>query len=199
MEKKARYPVRRACRHNLTLEIRPITEDDIPELHAMHSSLEESERSLLRQDVLDPHYENQVKRQISDRYILRLVAWHEGRILGILALHRDRKRWMQHSAELRIIIHSAYRREGISMALFDEVVPFAKEHDIEKLYVHILPAQTAGIELAKRIGFSLEATLRDHIKDKYNSYHDVHVYALDLEAPNKAMEELISSFNDYTG
>ncbi|MBU0509075.1 GNAT family N-acetyltransferase [bacterium] len=199
MANNSRFPRRITCRQGLAIEVKPLLVEDIAVLRELHRALSESERALLREDVLDPHYESEIKRQITDEHVYRLVAWHKGKIIASVAMHRNRRRWMRHTTGMRVIVHPDYRRHGVALVLMEECIPYAQEYGIEKLYMHIMPAQQGAINLAKQFGFHREATLRDHVKDKYGSYHDIRVYAIDIQAAARKMEDLLSSFHDYCG
>jgi len=199
MTKKPLFSRRIECRHGLVVELKPLRVEDVPALGQLHRSLSESERALLPEDVLDPHYENEIRRQIEDNHVQRLVAWHDGKITGSAAMRRGRQRWMNHTMDLRVITHPKYRRYGIAMVLMKESIPYAQETGIEKICVQIMPAQRAAINLFKHFGFRREATLHDFVKDQHGSYHDIRVYSMNVEAAGAKMEELLSSFHEYSG
>ncbi|MDD5088200.1 MAG: GNAT family N-acetyltransferase [bacterium] len=199
MVKKQQISRQIECRHGLMIEVKPLRVEDIPELGKLHRSLAESERALLPEDVLDPHYEHEIRRQIEDHRVHRLVAWQDGKIIGSAAMRPGRQRWMSHTMDLRVITHPKYRRYGIAMVLMRESIPYAQETGIEKICVQIMPAQRAAINLFKHFGFRREATLRDFVKDQYNSYHDIRIYSMNVEGAGTKMEELLSSFHEYSG
>ncbi len=199
MPRKKRYPHRVKCREGLEVEIRPLRAEDVPAMRELHKSLEESVRALLRENIVNPYYGQRVKRQLEDDHILRLVAWHDKKIVASLALHRARARWRKHTCEIRAIVRPDFRRFGITMVLIEESIPFAKAKGIEKIYVNLMPEQKAAISLVKHIGFRREATLKDHVKDEYGSYHDIRTYSIDLEAAHKAMDALLADMTGYSG
>ncbi len=196
MAKKRRFPHRRECRRGLVVEIRKMQEKDISKLQKLHKSLTKMDRALLREDVLSPYYKRLVKRQIEDKFEQRLVAWYDDKIVGSLTLYRSRERWLSHTCEIRAITHPDFRKYGITTALIEEAIPFAKTMGIEKIFVNIMPEQKAAAKLAKSIGFQREATYVDHVKDEYGMYHDVRRYSLDMEAAFKAMDTLLSKLTE---
>ena len=99
-------------------------------MRELHHALDRSDLALLREDILNPYYEQRLQRQIEDEFITRLVAWHNEKIVASLALHRKRPRWLQHTSELRAISHPDYRRFGITIALMEEAIPFARQKGI---------------------------------------------------------------------
>ncbi|MDP8206855.1 MAG: GNAT family N-acetyltransferase [Candidatus Electryonea clarkiae] len=197
--KKKRFPHKIKCRNDLEVEIRPLRTKDIPLCHKLNLALDPTDRTLLREDILSPFYDQRVKRQIEDEFITRLTAWHNDEIVASLVMHRKRARWLQHTCEIRAICHPDFRRFGITVALMEEALPFAKEQGIEKFYISLLPAQKGAIKLVKNTGFRREATFKDHVKDEYGTYHDVRIYSMDMEAANKAMDQLFSEMTGYSG
>ncbi len=192
-----KYPHSVQCRNNIMIEIKLLTADTIPKLIEMYRALSEGERAMLRRNVLDPKFAEQVRRDLEDEFVHRLTAWVGDIVVGSISLHRGYARWMNHTAEARIVTHPKYRRYGIATVLFDEIIPFARTHNIEKVYANLLPSQQAAINLIKNIGFRREATLKHHVKDIYDRYHDMRIYSVDLEAAHKAMEELLVGFSGY--
>ncbi|HEB83719.1 MAG TPA: GNAT family N-acetyltransferase [Bacteroidetes bacterium] len=194
-----RYPKRVKCKRDLEIKIQPLKKAHIPQLMELFRSLDRTDRAMLRSDVLDPYYQKRIARQIVDEDVNRLVAWSGDQIIASLVLHRGRARWIRHTGEVRIIVHPKFRRYGIAVILLEEVVPYARSMGVEKLYANMMPEQVAAIRLFKSIGFHREATLRDHVKDSYGRYHNMRIYSMDLEAAHKAMDDLISSFSDFSG
>ncbi len=199
MAEKGRFPRKIVCRHDCEITVKPLRPKDIPDLIILHQALPKNDRSLLQDDLDDPYYEQRVKRQIKDEYVYRLVAWHEEQIVSSMVMIRNRAKWLQHTAEFRTVTHPDYRNYGIATRLMEESLPFANSVGIEKLYLSLLPSQTAAIRMAKKLGFTRAATLKDHIKDSYGLYHDVRIYSVDLEAAHKQMEQMIADYQEYSG
>lgn len=181
------------------MKIKPLEMSEIPELIEMYKSLSESEQWMLRRSIDDPHFAQGVKRDLEDEWVYRLVAWADDKIVGSITLVRGWGRWVQHTAEARIMTHPNYRRYGIATVLFDEVIPFAETHHVEKVYANLIPSQQAARKMIKNIGFHREATLKNHVKDIYNRYHDLRIYSVDLEAAHLAMEEMLVGYSGYSG
>lgn len=194
-----RYPHEVTCRKNFTVTIKLLAIKDIDAQMTFFRSLPEKDLGRLPHNVLETNYDKRIKRQIEDGRVYRLVAWHDAQIIGSLALYRGSSRWIEHTASIVVVIHPKFRRYGLAMTLLDEMIPLAKELRIEKLYANLLDEHKEAKKLFSSIGFKREAMLKDHIKDAYGRYRDVKIYSMDLEAAHKAMEDLISSFSDYSG
>lgn len=193
------YPRRVKCKKRFEIEIRPLVKEEIPAIRKFFSELSKPEQALLRRDIFDPFFDNQVKRTLEDELVYHLCAWNKDIIVGSVSLFRGFAQRVRHTCEMRILTHPNYRRHGIGSVMFEEVVPFARSKEIEKIYANLTPTQKPAIKMVKHIGFTREATLKQHIKDAFGRYHDIRLYSMDLEAAHRAMEEMVSGFADYSG
>lgn len=199
MPKKSRYPVEVACRKRMKVVIKPLGIEDIDAQMTFFKALPERDLIRLPHNVLEANYPKKMKRQIEDDRVHRLVAWHDGRIVGSLALYRGSSRWIEHTGSVVVATHPDVRRYGVGTVLFDEMIPLAESLKIEKIYANLLEEHKEAIKLFKSFGFQREALLHHHIKDNYGRYRNLRIYSIDLEEAHKAMEDLISGFSDYSG
>ncbi|NQU06539.1 MAG: GNAT family N-acetyltransferase [Calditrichaeota bacterium] len=193
-----RLPHKITCQDGTKAEIKLLTQKDIPALRQLYKELRAEERSRLREDVLNEHYEKRLANQIKDENIYRIVAWQQGRIFASLTVERGFAQWLKHTCELRSVVHPDHRRIGIASHLLEEAIHYADSVGIEKLYINLLSEQIEGIKMAETLGFRLEATLKHHVKDGLGTYRDIQVYSMDLNAAHKAMEKLIKKIDGFT-
>ncbi len=191
-------PHKFTCQDGTKAEIKLLAEKDIPALRGLYKELSTEERSRLREDVLNEHYEKRLANQIKDENIFRIVVWQQGRIFASLTMVRGFARWLRHTCELRSVVHPDHRRTGIASRLLEEAVHYADSLNIEILYINLLSEQTEAIKMAETLGFRLRATLKHHVKDGFGAYHDIQVYSMDLNAAHKAMEKLINKIDGFT-
>ncbi|MBS1260755.1 MAG: hypothetical protein MAG453_00071 [Calditrichaeota bacterium] len=194
-----RYPRRLRLRKNLVSEIRPLDVAEVRDLMTLYHALDETAVSRLPHDVQSPNFPKMLRRQLEDERLHILVTWHEDDIIGSLSLYRSESIWARHIGNVVFVSHPEYRRFGIATILFEEILPIAQSLGIEKIYAELTRDHIDGIKMLKHFGFSREATLKDHIKDRYGRYRDMRIYSLDTEGAHKAMEELIAGFSDYSG
>ncbi|MCF7811076.1 GNAT family N-acetyltransferase [bacterium] len=192
-----RLPHKFKCQDGTEAEIKLLTVKDIPALKELYKELKAEERSRLREDVLNEHYEKRLANQIKDENIFRIVAWQQGRIFASLTMVRGFAHWRKHTCELRSVVHPDHRRLGIATHLLEEAIHYADSVGIEKLYINLIPEQTKAINMAETLGFRLEGILKDHVKDGLGVYRDIQIYSLDLNAAHKAMEKLISKIDGF--
>lgn len=194
-----RYPRKVEIRKHLVVEIKPLDIEHIPDLTAMFKTLDDRAVEKIPVDVTDANYERGLKRRLEDGRTHILAAWKDGAILGEIALYPRQSSWTKHTAAVVFVSHPEYRRYGLATILFEEMLPWAQSLGIEKVYAELSKDHVDGIKMLKHFGFTREATLKDHIKDRYGRYHDMRIYSLDMERAHKEMEALIADFSDYSG
>ncbi|MDP8240706.1 MAG: GNAT family N-acetyltransferase [Candidatus Hatepunaea meridiana] len=192
-----RLPHRFTCQDGTTAEIKLLTAKDIPALRELYKELRAEERSRIREDVLNEHYEKRLTNQIKDENIFRIVAWQRGRIFASMTVERGFAHWLKHTCELRTVVHPDHRRIGIATHLLEEAIRYADSLDIEKLYINLMSEQTEAIRMAETLGFRFEAVLRDHVKDSFGTYHNIQVYSMDISSAKIAMEKLIQKIDEF--
>ncbi len=190
-----RYPRQVKCRDDFEITIQPLTIERIPIHMAMLLKLDEAGKAKLPHNVSDPNYAKRIQRQIEDGTTYRLGAWiHDETIIGSLSLYLGATTWIRHTGEVVWVTLPEYRRYGIAVQLFEEIVPLAVALSLEKIYAKLTEEHLEGIKLVKRLGFKLEATLVDHARDSYGRYHNMYCYSIDLEGANRAMQERMTQF-----
>ncbi|MBS7635074.1 GNAT family N-acetyltransferase [Candidatus Bathyarchaeota archaeon] len=105
-----------------------------------------------------------------------LIAKHEGRAIGFLALWRINEESGK-AASIGISVHPDYWRKGIATSLVKESIRLAKGRGIGKLIIETLEENSAMKHVAEKIGFKLEG-VRRILKD--GTYHNEDVYVLNL-------------------
>jgi RimJ/RimL family protein N-acetyltransferase len=121
--------------------------------------------------------------------ITSLLAVKEARVVGCGTLVRDPHSWSPHVGELRMVVSTDVRGQGVGRALSQETFALALGAGLEKLSVQMTVDQAAAIALFESLGFKAEALLRDHVRDLGGRTHDIVVlghniaeFAAQLEA-----------------
>jgi RimJ/RimL family protein N-acetyltransferase len=84
------------------------------------------------------------------------VAEDGGRIVGRLSLSRDQHPASRHVADLGLMVAMSHRRQGIGRALLETAVMWAREAEVTKLELHVLPWNEPAIALYEGFGFERE-------------------------------------------
>src|SRR5215813_12106645 len=105
--------------------------------------------------------------------ITSLLAVKDGRVVGCGTLVRDPHSWSPHVGELRMVVSTDVRGQGVGRSLSQETFLLALGAGLEKLSVQMTVDQRAAIALFESLGFKAEALLRDHVRDLDGKTHDI--------------------------
>lgn len=97
-----------------------------------------------------------------------------GRVIGFVAVHTGRKRSDQHVGRLRLVVHEAYRGEGLGRRLLQEALLWA-DTNRRLLRLEATPYSRQAWKVAwfERNGFFPEGTLRSAAWAPGEGYLDV--------------------------
>jgi ribosomal protein S18 acetylase RimI-like enzyme len=102
-----------------------------------------------------------------------LVAVEDGRVVGHIALARERHPVTRHVATLAIAVAKDRRREGIGAALLTAAIGWARARGVDKLILSVYPDNTAAIALYRRFGFVEEGRLARHSRKSYGDEDEI--------------------------
>jgi RimJ/RimL family protein N-acetyltransferase len=106
--------------------------------------------------------------------ITSLLAIRDGMVVGCGTLVRDPHSWSPHVGELRMVVSTDVRGQGVGRALSQETFALALGAiGLEKLVVQMTVDQQAAIALFEGLGFKAEALLRDQVCDAEGKTHDI--------------------------
>ncbi|MBD3167205.1 GNAT family N-acetyltransferase [bacterium] len=189
------YPKWVSCRGDLQVLIRPLETRDIDRHVHMLRALPDADLAKLPCNVFDPTYPDQMRDEIENGSVRRLVAWvGNDAIVGSLALYLNSQRWYRHTAGVTQVTHPEYRRYGIGTVLFDEMLPLAKSLNIHKVFTEVSDMHKEGLSLLRSIGMKREGTLREHLVDKKGNFHDLYIYSITTTSAWKGMLERAGEF-----
>ena len=160
--------------------IRAFTPDDRSAVLAFAQGLPEHDLMFLGRDLRHPAVVEAWAAAIAGGDIDSIVYEADGRIVGAAALVRDPLGWSGHVGEVRVLVATAARGQGVGRALLSEVIRIAQAHDLRKLTAKMTPDQSAAIELFETHGFRGEALLKDQAIDRQGRVHDIAILSLDM-------------------
>jgi ribosomal protein S18 acetylase RimI-like enzyme len=85
--------------------------------------------------------------------------------------------WSDHVGEIRLVVHPEHRRAGLGRALARHALVQAVDGGLRKLVVELVADQEHAIAMFTALGFTGEALLRDHIRDRDGRLRDLIVLA----------------------
>ncbi len=187
------------CKGGFEVTLRPMQAADIESLKAFFKALPREDRLFLRYDVSNsPIFEELVLATLEDKRFLRLLAFHEGRLVGHGLLEPDRHLWSPHVGEVRVIVRDEFKRHSLGSILLRELVDQAALRNFDKLTVRLMDSQMAVRKMCERVGFQVEAELKNHVKDLDGRKHTLIVMSCSLDDAWHAMELLLQDVAPWT-
>jgi ribosomal protein S18 acetylase RimI-like enzyme len=141
------------------------------------SDLPEGDRTFIKEDVTDPAVvASWTGADAGGRRWVALEDADAGAVLGYLAVRRLAG-WSDHVGEVRLVIGPSSRGTGLGKQLARHALTQAVEDGLSKLVVEVVAEQSAAVALFSGLGFSGEALLEDHIRDRNGELRDLLVLA----------------------
>jgi L-amino acid N-acyltransferase YncA len=106
----------------------------------------------------------------------RWVAVDDGEVTGYVAV-RPLPGWSDHVGRVRLVVAPAHRGTGLGRELARRALVEAVSSGLSKLVVDIVAEQGAALALFTDLGFTGEALLVDHIRDRSGQLRDLMVLA----------------------
>ncbi|MBI2963068.1 MAG: GNAT family N-acetyltransferase [Deltaproteobacteria bacterium] len=158
------------------MEIRKLVPTDVERLTAFLREIPEDDRTFFKQDLSDPET---IAAAVRETHGLWLVALErpggsgEPRIIGYVRVLPGTG-LSSHVAEIRLVVAPAHRRHGLGRALAHRaLVDSVRELRLRKLFVEVAAEQEALIRMFRKLGFTAEAILRDHLRDRRGTMRDL--------------------------
>jgi ribosomal protein S18 acetylase RimI-like enzyme len=140
------------------------------------AALPEGDLTFIREEVTDP---DTVRSWASDSGPGgRWVAVDDGHdeITGYVAV-RPLTGWSDHVGEIRLVVDPQRRGAGLGRELARRAVAEGIGSGLSKLVVEVVAEQGAALALFTELGFTGEALLTDHIRDRSGQLRDLMVLA----------------------
>ena len=165
------YP-RRAATDAGEIEFRLMSQADEAAVLDFARRLPVHDLLFLPRDISEPKVLAAWIKEIERGAITSLLAVRADRVVGCGTLVRDPLSWSPHVGEIRNVVASDVRGQGVGRVLSQEIFALALGAGLEKLVVQMTVDQTGAIAIFEGLGFKAEALLRDHVKDKAGKKHD---------------------------
>ena len=156
--------------------------EHVPALSALFARLPESDLTFIKEDV-GPEAVAGWPGAAGRRWV---EVADDGTILG-LAAAIPLTGWSDHVAELRLVVDPATRGQGIGRRLAQHVVMAVMREGILKIVVEVPAGQERTIEMFLGLGFTGEALLRDHFRDRTGQVQDLIMLAFLAEQTFEAL------------
>jgi RimJ/RimL family protein N-acetyltransferase len=172
MSDKRTYP-RQVNTDTGDIEIRLMGASDEAAVLAFAQKLPTHDLLFLPRNISEPKVLSAWVKEIERGAITSLLAIRDGKVVGCGTLVRDPHSWSPHVGEIRNVVSTDVRGQGVGRALTQETFATALESGLEKLVVQMTVDQAGAIAIFEGLGFKAEALLRDHVKDRSGKTHDI--------------------------
>lgn len=181
------YP-RRVATEAGEIEFRLMSPADEAAVLAFAQKLPVHDLLFLPRDISEPKVLTAWIKEIERGAMTSVLAWKDGTVLGCGTLVRDPLSWSPHVGEIRSVVSSDVRGQGVGRALSQETFALALGSGLERLVVQMTVDQTGAIAIFEGLGFKAEALLREHVKDKAGKSHDIVVLGHDVAQVRAQLE-----------
>lgn len=193
------YPVFKSQERTVALPdgsevlLRPISPDDAERFYWFLGGLTKEDRKYLRIDVTD-------RNLVLDRVVspdpsvaVRLVAEAAGEIVAEAVLEKPRTGWEADVGEIRLLVAGSHRRKGLGRKLAREIYFHAVQGGIRKVVARVMRPQKSARRIFRRLGFTEEALLPDHVKDMSGHTQDLLVMTADIAELKRELKHELAS------
>ena len=160
--------------------VRPLANADRAALLAFARGFATHDLLFLRRDVARAE---EIERWIIDEAegrVNTLVATRASELLGVAVIVPGEALWSPHVGELLVLVGPASRGRGLGRQLMQQAFRLAVSLDLEKIVAQMTTDQVGAIQVFESMGFKAEALLRDHVKDRDGSKHDLVILSHDV-------------------
>jgi len=138
------------------------------------AALPDGDLTFIKEEVTDP----ETVRSWTDEGSAggRWVAVEDREVTGYVAV-RPLSGWSDHVGEVRLVVAPSSRGSGLGRELARRALVEAVGAGLSKLVVEVVAEQGAALALFTELGFTGEALLTDHIRDRSGRLRDLMVLA----------------------
>ncbi len=156
------------------VEFRLMSRADEAAVLAFAQKLPTHDLLFLPRNISQPKVLSAWVNEIERGAITSLLAIKDGTVVGCGTLVRDPHSWSPHVGEIRMVVSTQVRGQGVGRALSQETFALALGTEgLEKLVAQMTVDQGAAIALFESLGFKAEALLRDQVRDIDGQTHDI--------------------------
>ena len=138
------------------------------------TGLPDGDLTFIKEDVTDP--ETVRSWTMGAAAGGRWVAVDGDDVTGYVAV-RPLAGWSDHVGEVRLVVAPSHRGSGLGRELARRALTEAVDAGLSKLVVEVVAEQGAALALFTELGFTGEALLTDHIRDRTGQLRDLMVLA----------------------
>ncbi len=183
-----------AIEKNLTLKdgrqvtVRSMHPSDVERSYEFFCGLPREDRKYLRVDVTRRRMVERRTTEVDRSRIERLVVVHEDEIVADGSLHLEGHGWGENVAEIRLIVARDWQRYGLGTLLTRELFHLASQYRVDRIIARLMRPQAGAHRIMKRLGFSEEFLIPEHVRDQDGTWQDLIIMRCPLEDLWREME-----------
>ncbi len=184
---------------NLTLKdgrqvtLRSMDPSDVDRSYEFFCALPDEDRKYLRVDVTRRRVVERRSTELDRSRIERIVAVHGDQIVADGALHLEGHGWGDNVAEIRLIVSQGWQRLGLGTLLARELFHLASRNRVDRIVARLMRPQKGAHRIMKRLGFSEEFLIPEHVRDQDGTWQDLIILRCPLDELWREMEFQLES------
>jgi hypothetical protein len=122
----------------------------------------------------------------------RVVAERNGTIIAEATLEYLRHGWLRRSGEVSLMVDHEFKDSEVPGLVAKEIFFLAARKGFDRLLTRCMVTQTEIIDIFKRLHFTAEATLKNHVVDDDGVRRDLVLMTLDISNLWNEIQNMIS-------
>jgi RimJ/RimL family protein N-acetyltransferase len=168
--------------------VRHLHPSDVEPSYEFFCALPEEDRKYLRVDVTRRRMVERRTTEVDRSRTERLVVVHDDEIVADGALELEGHGWGDNVAEIRLIVARDWQRTGLGTLLARELFHLASQYRVDRIMARLMRPQEGAHRIMKRLGFSEEFLIPEHIRDQDGTWQDLIIMRCPLEDLWRDME-----------
>lgn len=173
--------------------VRSMHPTDVERSYEFFCALPEEDRRYLRVDVTRRRVVERRTTELDRSRIERLVVVHDDEIVADGALHLEGHGWGDNIAEIRLIVARDWQRMGLGTLLTRELFHLASKYRVDRIIARLMRPQKGAHRIMKRLGFSEEFLIPEHVRDQDETWQDLIIMRCPLDDLWREMEYQLES------
>lgn len=173
--------------------VRSMRPTDVEPSYEFFCALPEEDRKYLRVDVTRRRMVERRTTELDRNRIERVVVVHDDEIVADGALELEGHGWGDNVAEIRLIVARDWQRSGLGTLLTRELFHLASRNRVDRVVARLMRPQVGAHRIMKRLGFSEEFLIPEHVRDQDGTWQDLIIMRCPLEDLWRDMESAFES------
>lgn len=175
--------------------VRTMRPDDVERSYEFFCALPDEDRKYLRLDVTRRTLVERRTKELDPNRIERLVVVHDDEIVADGALELEGHGWGDNVAEIRLMVARDWQRFGLGTLLARELFHLASQYRVDRIIARLMRPQEGAHRIMKRLGFSEEFLIPEHVRDQDGAWQDLIIMRCPLEDLWREMESELESMD----